>query len=576
MSGPRNIFGHEQDSAPAQLRPAGTVMDLERLGSLHPYRLSFMRILLRHVMNEHWKIRCKTWDLDAEGYGTAIYTIDTPHNRFSFVVFAQYLDSAKRSDRVIADQWDMTVTLCAGDVDEAQLQMLRANVPLQEAGRIDARSIVLSRANKSSRNFDYVVGELAAGRQPAPANVARVGYLYRTTAVYGSGKFGMADWLKVRSLYPDFSRPFAAEMFTCYMIRHFSLAQADHIAHARAPATAVKLNDAVKRYFGIGNATGLGMAPFLINHPQLISRWIEVRETALARVIQFGSPTAEKRGYLHCLLQKASQHLHEIDTDNELQSSCNAAVIGELSDVLDWINSRERYGWDELVEHAAQTLGPETQELINSLLMELYPELTDDLEDALSVDESLDLIPGQSLAAAKALIEAHYDWALAIDFSEPRSRGVFWYRSMEKSEPRLGRRGAEPGEEKAMPLAIAYDVQQCYDQLCDSIAAEDCRSVAEFAIRFPELRSILRRVQSLAQSTYGDIQANLLDSDVLPIHLLRCKLSFFGVSKFDPKSRLWVRNTMFQGAPLVDDIGTGFADDWCFPIMPVRRERPLN
>lgn len=127
-----------------------------------------------------------------------------------------------------------------------------------------------------------------------------------------------------------------------------------------------------------------------------------------------------------------------------------------------------------------------------------------------------------------------------------------------------------------MPLAIAYDVRQCYDRLCDSIAAEDCRSVAEFAIRFPELRSTLRRVQSLAQSTYGDIHANLLDSDVLPIHLLRCKLSFFGVSKFDPKSRLWVRNTMFQGAPLVDDIGTDFADDWYFPIMPAPQERPLN
>jgi hypothetical protein len=576
MPGPRKTLDHDRNATPLQLRPAGTVMDLERLGSLHPYRLSFMRILLRHVMNERWKIRCETWDLDAEGYGTAIYTIDTPHSRFSFVVFAQHLDSARRSDRVIADQWDMTVTLCAGDVDDAQLQMLRANVPLQEAGRIDARSIVLSRANKSSRNFDYVVGELAAGRQPAPASVARVGYLYRTTAVYGSGKFGMADWQKVRSLYPDFALPFAAEMFTCYMIRQFSLAQADHIARARAPGTAVKMDDGIKRYFGIGNATGLGMAPFLINHPQLIGRWIEVRETALARVIQFGSPTAEKRGYLHCLLQKASLHLREIDTDNELQNSCNAAVIGELEDILGWISARELFDWAELVEHAAQTLGPETQELINSFLMELYPELSDDLEGTLCIEESLELIPGQSLADAKALIETHYDWALAVDFSEPRSRDVFWYRSMEKSEPRLGRRGVEPGEEKAMPLAIAYDVRQCYDRLCDSIAAEDCRSVAEFAIRFPKLRSTLRRVQSLAQSTYGDIHANLLDSDVLPIHLLRCKLSFFGVSKFDPKSRLWVRNTMFQGAPLVDDIGTDFADDWYFPVMPAPRERPLN
>ena len=563
MSDSRETPVQDLAMTPLRLRPASIVMDLERLGSLHPYRLSFMRILLRHVMNERWQICRKTWDLDEDGYGTAIYTIDAPHGRFSFVVFADYLDPARRSDRVIADQWDMTVTLCEGDVDETQLQMLRTNVPLQEAG-----CIVLSRANKSSRNFDYVVGELAAGRQPAFENVARVGYLYRTTAVYGSGKFGMADWQKVRSTHTDFARPFAAEMFTCYMIREFSLAQADHIARARAPGTAVKIADAIKRYFGIGNATGLGMAPFLINHPQLISRWVEVRETALARTIRFGSPTAENRGYLQCLLQKASLHLGEIETDNELQNNRNAALIGELDEIHDWASSRELSDWAELVEHASQTVGPETQELINALLMELHPELIDELEDALSIDESLALIPGQSLDDAKSLLETNYDWALDIDFSEQRSREVFWYRSMEKSEPRLGRRGAEAGEEKAMPLAVAFDVRQCYDRICESIESGDCRSVAEFAIRYPELRSTLRRAQSLTQSAYGDIRANLLDANVLPTHLLRCKLAFFGVSKFDPKSRLWVRNTMFQGAPLADDIGGAVADDWYFPVMP--------
>ncbi len=427
---------------------------------------------------------------------------------------------------------------------------------------------MLSRANKSSRNFDYVIGELAAGRQPALAHIARVGYLYRTTAVYGSGKFGMADWQKVVSNYDDFARPFAAEMFTCYMIRQFSLDQADHIAEARAPRTAVKMDDAIKRYFGIGNATGLGMAPFLINHPQLISRWVEVRETALARVIQLGESTPEKRGRLQSMIRKASQHLREIATDNEQQNNANAAVVDELRDVLDWIRSRDDFDWAELVGHALRHLQTGTQELINSLLMEMYPELTDDLEDALCVDESLELLPGQTLADAKALIETHYAWALAIDFSEPHSRDVFWYRSMEKSEPRLGRRGKDPGEDKAMPLAVAYDVRQCYDRICDAIASGGCRSVAEFAIRYPELRSTLRRVQSLTQSAYGDIRANLLDTEVLPINLLRCKLSFFGVSKFDPKSRLWVRNTMFQGAPLADDIGTAFADDWFFPVMP--------
>jgi hypothetical protein len=435
---------------------------------------------------------------------------------------------------------------------------------------------VLSRANKSSRNFEYVVGELAAGRQPSLTDIARVGYLYRTTAVYGSGKFGMADWQKVRSTYADFARPFAAEMFTCYMIRQFSLDQADHIAHARAPHTAVQMDDAIKRYFGIGNATGLGMAPFLINHPQLIGRWVEVRETALARVLQHGTATPQKRDQLLSMLQKASRHLCEIATDNEPQNDANAMVSGEICDLADWIHRRDDFDWHELVSHASRHLCPETQELVNSLLMEMHPELTDDLEDDLSVDESLELVPAQSLAELRALIEAHYDWALAVDFSEPRSRAVFWYRSMEKSEPRLGRRGSDPGEDKAMPLGVAREVSECYERICESIESGDCRLVAEFAIRYPEWRGTLRRVQSLAQSSYGDIRANLLDAEVLPIHLLRCKLSFFGVSKFDPKSRLWVRNTMFQGAPVADDIGTAFADDWYFPVMPEAHERLLD
>ena len=93
-------------------------------------------------------------------------------------------------------------------------------------------------------------------------------------------------------------------------------------------------------------------------------------------------------------------------------------------------------------------------------------------------------------------------------------------------------------------------------------------NVAEFVFAYPEHRQIIRRIQTMAKTKYGEIQANLLDKDVLPIHLLRCKLSFFGVGKFDPKSALWVRNTMFQGAPIVQELDQPFNDDWYFPVAP--------
>ena len=94
---------------------------------------------------------------------------------FSYVLFSHYLDPDNRNDRVIANQWDLTMALCEGTVDAEQLAFLRNNVPKQEAGRVDSRVLVLSRANRSARTFDYVVDELTAGRQPCIDVIAEVG-----------------------------------------------------------------------------------------------------------------------------------------------------------------------------------------------------------------------------------------------------------------------------------------------------------------------------------------------------------------------------------------------------------------
>jgi len=323
----------------AFMRPAKTVMDVSRLGCLYPYPLSFMR--------------------------------------FSYVIFAKYLDPNRRSDRVIAEDWDMTVTLCEGRVDAERFAKLKANVPLQEKGRVDTSCFVLSRANKSVRSFEAVVTALAQGQQPNLDEMAKVGYLYRTTAVYGSGKFGMADWDKVKSRWPDFSSPFDAEMFSCWMIRHFSLYQANHVAASRAPDTAVEMDEGIQRYIGIGNATGLGMAPYLINHPLLINNWIEVRELALARVLSQGVADEKSCGYFECLALKAMQHLDEISTDNHEQNSLNAKARADLERALKWFRDRQISAWTDVTLYAGNHLGVEAQELINVLLLELYPEMPD-------------------------------------------------------------------------------------------------------------------------------------------------------------------------------------------------------
>lgn len=551
-----------------KLRAPEIVMDLERLGCFHSYALSFMRILIRRILSQDWKFTRARFELDDQGYGDVVYEIQTPENLFSLVVFSQYLDPDIRSDRVIAEAWDVTMVLRSGKVGNDTLERLRANVPLQEKGRVDSDCIVLSRANKSARNFEYVLDKLIQGQQPDIEPIAKVGYLYRTTAVYGSGKFGMGDWKIVSQRFPELATPFTAEMLVCFLIRQFSFDRLHHLARCKAPATYVELAPDIQRYIGIGNATGLGMAPYLINHPLLIARWIEVRETALARVVAMGVPAPEKRRRFMRLAKRACCHLAEIDTDNTEQNGRNKNARTSLEDGLAHMITGEFHWetWGELQTYATGQLSMECQEIIHSLLIECYVDEVMDLENLLTLEETYTLKPAMKLSELNAIIETSYNWALAVDFSAPQEMAKFWYKSEEKMEPRLGTRFEEPGADKEIFLGMAKNIRDCHDDVMTLLHDSPNMSVGSFVMKHPVHRFITRRMQTMSETVYGEIRANVLHENILPIHLLRCKLSFFGVSKFDPRSRLWVRNTMFQGAPLMDELGGACVDDWAFPM----------
>ncbi len=549
------------------LRPRDKVMQLDRIGATHQSRLSFMRTLVRRIMRERWQISPDRITLDEQGYGTVVYSVRTPSGLYSFVLFSNDLPSEQRNDRVIAQQWDLTMALVEGEVDDIYLQKLRQNVPKQEAGRVDSRVFVLSRANRSARNFDYVVDQLAAGQQPDIEKIKKVGYLYRTTAVYGSGKLGMADWEKVQSHYKDFARPFAGEMFVCFMLRNFSLLQAEHIAQKRSPETFLPMKPAIKKYFGIGNATGLGMAPYLINHPLLINQWIEMRELALARIRTIGAMTPATHQRLGELLERSAHYISETETEDSWQSTNNKRLVDDLISLKEKV-APVAIGCNELVTWSEDHCSLEGQELLVSVLLELYPELTDDLDDYMTADETMDLDPVMPVAQLKEVIEQRYRWALNFNFSNKEALGTFWYRSEDKMEPRLGLTKEDQGKDREMELGVAYAVRRCYDNLCGYSDQNPEHTTARFMVAHPKMRGIVRRIQTMDRCIYGDIQTNLLELNVLPMHLLRAKLAFFGVSKFDPRSRLWVRNTMFQGAPLLEDIGLPFDDDWFMPLAP--------
>ena len=203
-------------------RAPSEVMTLARMGSAHPTRLSFLRTMLRRMSGDDWRFERSLWQVDSKGVGRAVYRAIGPDRIYSLVAFSHDLPPEMRSDRVIATAWDATFTLFDGTPTEADLDRLQANVPLQEAGRISSRELSMSRANRSVRLFALIVDSLAAGNQPDRAEVDAVGYLMRTTAVYGSGKFGAADRSKIADR-PELSGPFQAEMLSVWLTRQFTV-----------------------------------------------------------------------------------------------------------------------------------------------------------------------------------------------------------------------------------------------------------------------------------------------------------------------------------------------------------------
>jgi hypothetical protein len=562
MSGsPLTLLKASATAATIPLRPAETVMKLERLGSFHQTRLSFLRSLLRRLGREGWSVERVRWEIDARSQGVAVYEARGNGRIYSLVAFAHDLDPAKRTDRVIAEEWDATFALHDGRIGDVDIARLAANVPRQEAGRLTAAEIVMARANRSVRLFDEVVAALARGEQPAAEALDAVGYLMRTTAVYGSGKFGMADRAAI-SDRAELRGPFAAEMLAVWLIRAFTVDLVEHLARVRSPESAVGLDRELRRRLGVGNSTGLGMAPFVVNHPILFHRWILARETALARVRAVDGGEASPEDFAR-RLAAAREELAHWRVADPLQARRIDGLerdLARLQRALSDLWNADARPNDAIHRFAEAELGLEAQEFVVSLLLEAHGDLIDDLCDDMALaDGDLPAIDGTaSLASLASAIVEHYAHALSIDFADPKAKARFWYVSEEKLEPRLGERDAEDHSDREQPLAIARDVAALHDAI--SQAAPD-RTVGAFLAGQPEFRHVVRRVQMVAAHPYSEIRDNLIDAAMRPIDLLRCKLSFFGATEFDPRSDRWVRISLFRNAPFPDELEAGGPQD---------------
>ena len=540
-------------------------MRLDRMGSRYPSRLSFSRSMLRRLVNDNWKINKSIFNLDKDGYGTVVYEIIINNETYSLVCFSAFLDDKDRSDRVIASKWDTAYTLHVGKLSDEDLKRLKDTIPLQESGRNSPNELILSRANKSVRLFQYVVDCLAKGKQPDINEINKVGYLLRTTAVYGSGKFGLSDFSNTKNT-TVFNQPFRAEMLSVYLIREFSVDLVEHVAKQINPKKAIKLDRKIKQHLGIGNSTGLGMAPFIIKHPKLINKWMSQYTKTLNNIVNYNVESIVFEKY-KTLLNKALNYIEEVITSDEFQINKNKSTINDLRKYILYckeLNFSEDLKWLDILDYCDLNFNNDTQEIARVQLIELFPQISEELAEDMADDEVMDIDGSQSIGDLKKIIDNKYSWVKNIDFNNKNSNYLFWYVSAAKLEPRLGERYNEDGSELEQNLGIAKMVNDLFNIIKN---LDEKKLICEFLLASPQFRGIVKRIQSLEDYPYSEVEDNVLDKKTMPIDMLRFKLSFFGANRYDPKSDRWLRVSFFSGAPYLSDLNKQNVDEWGFATM---------
>ena len=546
-----------------KLRDPSVVMKLSRLGSFHQSKLSFLRSFIREF--KQWNYKRNLFDLNKNGYGTAIYSFEKNGRNYSLVCFAQHIELHERSDRVIATKWDAAFVLHDGVPTKKDIDRLRDNVPKQEIGRVSYKELTLSRANKSVRAFEHVVESLSQGRQPDKDLLSKVGYLYRTTAVYGSGKFGLADRFRIKDR-KEICGPFRLEMMLVYLVRQFTFDQVNHIAKSKNPNKAIKLDEDIARNLGIGNSTGLGMAPFIVNHPTLLHNWIYCREKALKEIRSIENVYIDDFNLFKDCFDKSKSSIDTWLTDSQFQINKIESLKSDLSKFTQYQESdcstKINYLWNQIYIWVEKNLGEECIEYIVSMMMEPYDKIVDPLINNMSSEEEkyFNIPAHRKISDLKIIIENNYKSIVEIDFKKKNSTANFWFISKNKEEPRVANRYEESGSELEQPLAIARDTKLLYEKV---LKAKQTDTVAEFLLNNDDVRHVVRRAFIVEQFPYSEIQDNTISATLVPIDMLRLKLSFFGAVKFDPRSDKWLRINMYQGAPLPHEMKLS-NDTWVY------------
>jgi hypothetical protein len=561
-----------------EIRPPELVLSSTDMTGAWATRHSFARTMLRRAASHRWTVTTTRLDFDADARGTAVYTLDAEGRELTFIAFCRTLQESERTDRVIADAWDVTAALIEGELTPEREEQLRLNVPVQERGRVDPDTIILTRANRSARFFDYVSDCLSRGTQPEVQTIGPSPYLIRSTAFYGNGKFGLKEFSAIPTDHP-LGVPYRSQMLAAWLLRELSMDMVEHVARAKAAAagtTPARLDAEWGRYLGLGNATGLGMVPFVVNHPGYLDAWCRLREIPLAKGLgRHYGPRHPDLTRVSGLLADADRHLAEkngLDTAPFLPAETIRQQLHRLQEHLDRYIQSEATCVPILqdLHELAAALSPEARGIFASIVIELQSDFDDTAEDLLRVDPEKPFDAAMHCWELREILETNYAWIQNFDFTNPDREHFFWFSSAANEEPRRAPRAGQPSDTPEHSTDVARRIYA----LAKDLHRFPARSqLAEFLLTHPEHRFAAARVQQTQPYRYGELQDNLIDAEFLPLSTQRFQLATYGMNNFSPQSTDWLRVTLFSGAPRAADINQGLTQDgWLFPTAPSRAE----
>ncbi|WGL52802.1 hypothetical protein P5P86_03030 [Nocardioides sp. BP30] len=537
------------------LRPETELMRLERLGALQPTMLSFAQSFLDRANRESWRVERTRFALDDQGAGVASYRVSPPGELFFTVVLYSYPPAGDgRTDRIIGSAWDATATLVEGDLDAQQLREQEEELLRLYEGRATPETLIWARAQRSMRAFELVVDALARGEQPPVEILATTGYLMRNTGMDGNGTFGTKTFAAYGDEHP-LGSPYHAQMLMAYVVRQFGFDLADHIAAARGGAGASTLSPELRRYLGIGNASGLGLMFYVNNHADFLDRWLTEREERLALAQQLAlGPGSELEPFLLDRLERCALDRDADRTrDPGMSVPPGRQVASELRRVVEHVRTEQPRAVGDLTTWMSGAgITAETEEVVNAALVDAVCR-TEPRPGPLVGNAPRAWDPLLTVGQVRELVTSRYGWALEL--ADAGLDPYFaWYKSETAEEPRRGPLTSLPSPRYDLTLDLPAELA-AFREAATGWAAAD--PIGEFLLAHPGMRATLERVVADSERRYHTVIADQRSRTLHAPHVIRLvNCAFFGISKTREQGPLGTVGVILLGAPSPADLGT--------------------